>query len=267
MIPKNTSKHVNEMERAVESGAAINSGVKTMLSGLFRRFLRNCDGSAMPMLALAALPLMAFVGAAIDYSRTASTRTAMQAALDATGLMLSKDAQTTPGATLAQKASDDFKTMFTRAEAYDVQVTSQFSQPAQGMFSLELTASAKVNTLFSQFLGQSVVQLSATSEVVWGIKKLNLALVLDNTGSMAQSAKMTNLKTAAHNLLTTLQNAAKTPGDVQVAIVPFATDVNAGTSNVSAPWIDWTDWEAANGTCSKSGSTSQERLRRDRNLN
>ena len=61
---------------------------------------------------------------------------------------------------------------------------------------------------------------------------------------------MTNLKTAAHNLLTTLKNAAKQPGDIKVAIVPFATDVNAGTGNVDAHWIDWTDWEAANGTCS-----------------
>ena len=93
--------------------------------------------------------------------------------------------------------------------------------------------------------------------MLWGIKKLNLALVLDNTGSMAQSAKMTNLKTAAHNLLTTLQNAAKTPGDVKVAIVPFATDVNVGTSNVNANWIDWTDWDAANGTCSKSTYTTK----------
>ena len=88
--------------------------------------------------------------------------------------------------------------------------------------------------MFTQILGQSAINLSASSEVLWGIKKLNLALVLDNTGSMAQSAKMTNLKTAAHNLLTTLQTAAKKPGDVQVAIVPFATDVNVGTGNVSA---------------------------------
>ena len=93
--------------------------------------------------------------------------------------------------------------------------------------------------------------------MLWGIKKLNLALVLDNTGSMASSSKMTNLKTAAHNLLTMLQNAAKTPGDVKVAIVPFATDVNVGTGYVNASWIDWTDWEAANGTCSNTSYHSK----------
>ena len=66
--------------------------------------------------------------------------------------------------------------------------------------------------MFARLLGQSTISLSASTEVVWGIKKLNLALVLDNTGSMAQSGKMTELKTAAHNLLTTLKNAAKIAG-------------------------------------------------------
>jgi len=203
------------------------------------------------MFALAALPLLSFVGAAIDFSRAASARTAMQAALDASALMLSKDAQTLSGDVLGQKADGDFRALFTRPEAYDIQVTPQFSQPAQGNFTLKITASAKVDTTFARLLGQSTIALSASTEVLWGIKKLNLALVLDNTGSMQQNAKMTNLKTAAHNLLTTLKNAAKSPGDVKVAIVPFATDVNVGTSNANAYWVDWTDWEAANGQSPK----------------
>jgi Flp pilus assembly protein TadG len=227
------------------------------LGSLLSRFLRNRDAGVGPMMALAALPLFGFVGAAIDYSRAASARTAMQAALDASALMLSKDAQTLTANNLALNATNDFKAMFVRPEAYDVQVVSQFNQPAAGSFSLKLSASAKVNTVFSKLLGHSTISLSASSEVLWGIKKLNLALVLDNTGSMASSAKMTNLKTAAHNLLTTLKNAAKTPGDVKVAIVPFATDVNAGTNNVNAPWIDWTDWDIANGTCSSTSYSTK----------
>ena len=209
------------------------------------------------MLAVAALPLFGFVGAAVDFSRAASARTAMQSALDATALMLSKDAQTMTTGDLTQKADGYFKTLFTRPEATNVKLTTQFAQPQQGSFSLTMTGSAQVDTMFSKLLGQSTINLSATSEVLWGIKKLNLALVLDNTGSMSSSQKMTNLKTAAHNLLTTLKDAAKKPGDIKVAIVPFATDVNVGKSNVDATWIDWTDWEAANGTCSNSNYRSK----------
>lgn len=227
------------------------------LGSVVSRFLRNRDGGVAPMLAMAALPMFGLVGAAVDYSRAASARTAMQAALDASALMLSKDAQTLNGTDLIQRSTDSFKANFTRPEAHDVAVATEFTSPEAGSFSLKLTATAKVSAIFTKMLGQSEINLSATSEVLWGIKKLNLALVLDNTGSMSSSAKMTNLKTAAHNLLTTLKNAAKQPGDIKVAIVPFATDVNAGTANVNAPWIDWTDWDAANGSCSNNNYNSK----------
>jgi len=68
--------------------------------------------------------------------------------------------------------------------------------------------------------------ITATGEVVWGIKKLNLALALDNTGAMASCGKKTALKEVAHNLMITLQGADNTPRDIKLSIVPFATDVN-----------------------------------------
>jgi Flp pilus assembly protein TadG len=216
------------------------------------QFLRNRKGGVAPMLAILAVPLIGAVGAAVDYSRANSTRTAMQAALDSTALLLSRDAQSMSTAVLASKASAYFNTMFHRPEALDVQVTPHFSNPQEGSFVLKIDASATVNTLFWRLLGQDQVNIGASGEVVWGIKKLNLALALDNTGSMASSNKMTALKEAAHNLLDTLQKAEKAPGDIKVSIIPFAVDVNVGTDNVNASWIDWEDWDAKNGTCSKS---------------
>jgi Flp pilus assembly protein TadG len=230
---------------------------------ILKHFIRNRDGSVAPMLALAALPLLGFVGAAIDFSRAATVRTSMQAAADASALMLSKSAPDLSPADLTQKATDSFKALFAHPEAQNVQVETVFQQPENGSFTLKMTASAKVNTIFARVLGRSEIDLSASSEVLWGIKRLNLALVLDNTKSMQQNAKMDNLKTAAHNLLTTLQNAAKKPDDIKVAIVPFSTDVNAGTSNVGASWIDWTEWDAANGSCSKSSYTSKSSCERN----
>ena len=224
---------------------------------LLKRFLRNRDGGAAPLLALAAVPIMGFVGAAIDFSRAASVRTSMQAALDATALMLSREAQNLSGADLNQKANDYFKSLFSRPEAQGVQISQQLSVPQAGNFILKITGSGTVEPVFTKLLGQGQISFSATTEVLWGIKKLNLALVLDNTGSMSSNAKMTNLKAAAHNLLTTLKNAAKQPGDVEVAIVPFSVDVNVGTEHVNATWIDWTDWEEANGTCSNSSYHSK----------
>src|SRR5262249_16150557 len=81
-----------------------------------------------------------------------------------------------------------------------------------------------------RLFNQDNMNLSVHSEVKWGIRKLEVELALDNTGSMAQAGKLRNLKTAAHNLLTTLSNASKNPGDIKVAIIPFTTTVNLGTS-------------------------------------
>jgi Flp pilus assembly protein TadG len=224
---------------------------------LLRRFLRNRDAGVAPMLALAALPLFGFAGAGIDFSRAASARGAMLAALDATALMLSKDAQAMTGDQLTQKTNVYFNSQFDRPDVSNVQISHEFSSPQQGNFTLKLTASGTVKTMFTKLLGHSEIAFSTSSEVLWGIKRLNLALVLDNTGSMASASKMTNLKAAAHNLLTTLQNAAKQPEDIKVAIVPFATDVNVGTSHVNASWIDWSQWDAANGTCSSTSYSSK----------
>ena len=68
-------------------------------------------------------------------------------------------------------------------------------------------------------------------------------MALDNTGSMAQDGKIGALRTAASNLIDQLSALAKNPGDVYISIVPFAKVVNVGSSNYSANWIDWTDWQ------------------------
>jgi Mg-chelatase subunit ChlD len=217
---------------------------------LLTRFWRDVRGGAAPFLALAVIPLVGAVGAGVDYSRANAARTAMQAAVDAAGLTLSKTAQDMSPAQIQMAAANYINSTYQRPNVRNVHVTTTFSSPSQGSFVLTVKGSGTVDVMFARLLGQTQIDFSAQSEVLWGIKKLNLALALDNTGSMSSSGKMTALKQAAHNLLTTLQNAAKEPGDVLVSIIPFATDVNIDTANVNANWVDWTDWESANGTCS-----------------
>ncbi len=179
----------------------------------------------------------ASVGAAVDYSRANAVRTAMQAALDSTALMLSKDAQNLNGDQLGREGHRLFQrrcSIGPEAQQRPGHASSS-ARPSRAASTSKVTGTATINTMFWRLLGQPQIDITATGEVLWGIKKLNLALALDNTGSMASSGKMTALKEAAHNLLTTLKNAEKTPGDIKVSIVPFAVDVNVGTGNVDAP--------------------------------
>ena len=80
--------------------------------------------------------------------------------------------------------------------------------------------------------------------------RLRVALVLDNTGSMADNGKMDAMKTAAKNFLDPAQEAATSNGDVYVSIIPFSKDVNIGASNYTQTYIRWDLWDAANGSCS-----------------
>src|SRR5204863_333012 len=69
--------------------------------------------------------------------------------------------------------------------------------------------------------------IHANSEVVRSINKLEIAMVLDTTGSM-QGTKISNLMTAAKNFITTMQDAASRSSatdPVKISIVPFSTTV------------------------------------------
>jgi Flp pilus assembly protein TadG len=207
---------------------------------MWSRFLGDRRGGVAPMFALGLVPIIGFVGAAVDYSRGNAARTAMQASLDATGLMLSRDAATMTPAEVTAKAVSYFTAQFNRPETANVQVTATLSSPQAGSFTLHVEATGNVPTTFTKLLGQDKIELSSSTDVKWGIRKLEVALALDNTGSMAKNGKLTQLKTAAHNLLTTLQAAAKQLGDVKVAIIPFDTGVNVGTGYKDQFWIDYT---------------------------
>ena len=113
---------------------------------------------------------------------------------------------------------------FNRTDVTNVQVKAVLNSPQAGTFTLNVTASGSLPATFTRILGQNQFALNSNADFNWGIKKLELALALDNTGSMGQSGKITQLKTAAKNLLTTLKAAAKQPGDVKVSIIPFDTD-------------------------------------------
>jgi hypothetical protein len=105
--------------------------------------------------------------------------------------------------------------------------------------------------------GLRKMKVHANSVARWGTTKLQVALALDVTGSMAWDNKLPALKMATKDLLATLQDAATNHGDIQVSIVPFAQYVRVNPNNWNRAWIDWTDWDENNGedasttTCTK----------------
>ena len=207
------------------------------------RELRTANGANVTItFALATVPIFGFVGAAVDYSHANSVKAAMQAAVDATGLMLSKEVANLSESEIQTKAAAYFKALFNRPEALDAHVSIDYSS---GSSQVLVNGTALVKTNFMGMMGFTYLPVGAQSLAKWGNTRLRVALVLDNTGSMSSAGKMTALQTATKNLLDQLKGAATANGDVYVSIVPFVKDVDAGASNYTATWIDWSDWEAA----------------------
>jgi Flp pilus assembly protein TadG len=232
--------------------------VNGILSGLgqkVREFRAASLGNVAITFALAALPVVGSVGFAVDYSHANSVKAAMQAALDSTALMLSKEAATDTSSALQTNALKYFTALFTRPEAKSIKISATYSASAGSQ--IVVTGSAQVPTSFLGIIGYNNLTVDTSSTSKWGSSRLRVALVLDNTGSMADSGKMAALQSATKSLLTQLKSAVTVNGDVYVSIVPFVKDVNADPSNYKAKWIDWTDWDANNGTCSNYSGNSQ----------
>jgi Flp pilus assembly protein TadG len=216
-----------------------------------RRLVGANHANVAVIFAIACVPIISSVGLAIDYSRANSARSSMQAALDSTALMLSKDLS--QGVITASQVNAQaqlyFAALYTNKDAAQSATISATYTANGGMGStIQIIGSGSVMTDFMKVAGFPNIDFSTSSTSAWGNVRMRVAMALDNTGSMGQDGKIGALRTAASNLIDQLSALAKNPGDVYVSIVPFAKDVNVGASNYNQNWIDWTDWDAANGT-------------------
>ena len=98
---------------------------------------------------------------------------------------------------------------------------------------------AKSPTSMTRIAGYNSFPVSVTAAGIRGSGNLEIALVLDNTGSMSGS-KITNLKAAANDLVTSLFREADPakPNALKIGIVPFSMTVNVGPSNATQSWLD-----------------------------
>jgi Flp pilus assembly protein TadG len=232
----------------VEQGKRLRAAMLTMPLSLRRlvqtsaQFCHDRRANTAITFAIAVIPLMAFIGSAVDYSRASSVKVELQSALDATALMVSKSAASMTATQLNSTANNYFLAQFSEPSATNVAFNAAYS--TSGGSNVVVTGSADLPTQFLGIIGITKISLSGSSTAKWGSTRLRVALVLDTTGSMNDDGKIDALKTATKNMLTQLQASASTDGDVYVSIIPFSKNVNVDPANYNANWIDWTDWEA-----------------------
>ena len=220
-----------------------------------RRFTRDERGNVAMIFAVALVPLLGFVGAAIDYSRTTAARSSMKVALDSAALMVSKDLGSNPtmsAAEISTKATNYFNALYTSNLSGPITVTAKYTTNTKDGSTVSVTGSGAVDTNFMRMVGFPQMGIVGGSTTTWGSTRMRIAMALDVTGSMGQKGKLKAMQDAAKNLIDTLSKSSRMTEDVYISIVPFAQMVNVGSSNRNASWLKWDVYDDTAGYCSRS---------------
>ena len=219
------------------------------MRNLLTRFIRDTSANIAIMTGLLTVPMLMSVGVGLDMAEMYRAKTAYQAAVDAAALGAAKILTITGSATAAQQYG---RKIF---EANVADLTS-----SQGSININVdngnctgdgivaTATLRhkmffdgIHKFYSDNGDADHFNMTISSTVKCGSDSVEIALVLDNSGSMGNNGKLNTLKNAAKDLVDSVHDtmgAADGVDPVRFAIIPFASMVNVGAGNKNAAWMD-----------------------------
>lgn len=197
------------------------------------RLRADREGSVAIIFASVLIPLIALVGAAVDYSQALRLKDRLQAALDATALAVSRDGTEMSDAEIGDLANSYFAAHLRPGE---IDRIGELALSRAGT-TVNLAINGVSPTSFISILGVKTIPVAALSEVLLDNQTFEIALVLDNSGSMAGS-RIISLRDAATTLIDTLYGDVAYNPNLTFALVPFTSAVNVGTQNKHASWMD-----------------------------
>ena len=202
-------------------------------------FARGRGGNVAVLFAFLSVPMLMLTGAAVDYGFATRLETKLQAATDATALLLCQTPLTTSNADLNLLA----QTAMTGAMGAGNLVVDPLvitNNPRQ----ITLRARKLSTAFFGKFTGTTRINPGSAAQCATPLPKtFEIALVLDNTGSMAASSggqsKLQAVQTAATNFVNSVYTDAAFSSATRISIVPFAGAVAVDPSTYRyASWID-----------------------------
>lgn len=208
-----------------------------------RAFARDRRGNVAILFGAALIPLLLAVGAAVDYGRAIMVRDRMSDAADASALAIGSWTGLTQ-AEMTTKAQQYFKANYPPSNLGTVGTLNV----AFAGDNINVNVSGSVPTTFLRLVNIDALPANASAVITKKERNIELVLVLDTTGSMASSGKLTSLKSAAKQLVTTLFDGQSTSDSVKIGVVPFAAAVNVGSGkvNTNPEWFDLNNYTAAN---------------------
>ncbi|MFZ1814917.1 MAG: pilus assembly protein [Rhizobiaceae bacterium] len=203
---------------------------KEQLSSKVSAFGRNESGSFATVFGVSAVAVFLCAGVAVDYTRMAQSRSIINSALDAA--VLSAGNALAQGKKVDGDLRQEFEDFFMAnvegrfGVPSNVRITSFSADAATGKVSA--TASADMTMAFMGIAGTPSVELGAASEAVFSNDAVEVAMMLDVTGSMGQNGKLAALKDAAKEAVSILLPDNSNNGKTRISLVPYSAAVNAG---------------------------------------
>lgn len=149
------------------------------LSAQLREFRNASGGNMVMMFAIALVPIVGSVGAAVDYGQANSFKTAMQAAADAASLGTIKVASTLSAVQIQSTAQALFNASFNRAQVTPA-VNASYDA---GSNTVTVTASAGFAPSLMKIVGVSQINISARSKATIGAKTWEVCVLVTDPDS------------------------------------------------------------------------------------
>lgn len=188
-------------------------------------------GVAMAM-GLAVVPLTLVLGLAVDGGLAYNARSKLQGAADSAVLAGAQAASIESNDVVADAQkyfNANYPSDFIGGQITNFQTT--FNDETR---ELKIDAEAEIPTAFMRIAGFPSVSVAVTSTAQQQLSGIELAMVLDVTGSMnandpSGGTKLQSLKTASNTLLDVIYAENDTIDDVSVSVIPYNTEVNLGS--------------------------------------
>jgi Flp pilus assembly protein TadG len=209
-------------------------------------FLHANRGNTGLIFALSAVPLILGAGAAIDMVRFNQTHATVQNATDAAALA-GISGRTLTDAEVENVALEYITANGVLTSLDGAPVISAHRDPATGTFKVRIQGGVK--TTLMALMGRDSMALDVQSETAIGSSLLEVALVLDNTGSMADEGRMTALKSVSRKMVQDIFSNRPSGSTVRIGLVPFSHYVNVGMANRNQPWISVPPDSTGSGSC------------------
>lgn len=188
----------------------------------FKHYLHSRKAATAIAFALVIPIVVASAGMAVDMSAAYMVKQRLTHALDAAALAAAASANA--GGDVNAKVNQFFNMNYPPEKigaTYNLHVT-------QNGDDISVSANADYNTTFGRLMGINVISVGEDTTVTRELLGLEVAMVLDVTGSMSTNNNIGTLRTASTNFLNILCRGVNCSNLVKIGIVPFAPAVNVG---------------------------------------